>query len=288
MPWVSQRGSRWERLDRAVWLRLGAAVALAVATTGWWITDRTAERPDSRSRSSVARSAPARLIPTAAPGRELSPPEPRERVSTTPPVAKSREAARSETILWNAQRDESWSEHRAFVVTRAPAKTNASPPPSIPGLSPRPVAPPTLGVGPRQEPVAGTPPTIASFASPGVASATSLRPQTITRRESRKPALFETDSNRSRPVAGSGSPTVWARNSNGTQTVDVAALLGANRFYDAGYTGGNAFAANIEGGTAWRGHETLNWMPAGNIFWAGSALNETTPISTPTTPRRRA
>lgn len=39
--------------------------------------------------------------------------------------------------------------------------------------------------------------------------------------------------------------------------------------------------ANIEGGTPWRGHETLNWMPAGNIFWSGAALNETPNPSPP-------
>ena len=34
------------------------------------------------------------------------------------------------------------------------------------------------------------------------------------------------------------SPTVWARNSNNTQTIDVGALLGTNTFYAEGYTGG--------------------------------------------------
>ena len=57
--------------------------------------------------------------------------------------------------------------------------------------------------------------------------------------------------------------------------------MGAERFYSAGYTGLNARVANIEGGTPWRGHETMNWMPAGNIFWSGDGLNEgTTPSST--------
>ena len=57
-------------------------------------------------------------------------------------------------------------------------------------------------------------------------------------------------------------------------------LLGADRFYDAGYTGLNAHIANVEGGTPWRGHETMDWIPAGNIFWSGEGLNEgTSPTS---------
>lgn len=35
-------------------------------------------------------------------------------------------------------------------------------------------------------------------------------------------------------------------------------LLGANRFYDAGYTGTRAVVANIEAGHVWNGHETLS------------------------------
>lgn len=39
--------------------------------------------------------------------------------------------------------------------------------------------------------------------------------------------------------------------------IDVNAFLGANRFYDAGFTGSRTLMANIEAGHAWDGHETL-------------------------------
>jgi T5SS/PEP-CTERM-associated repeat protein len=85
---------------------------------------------------------------------------------------------------------------------------------------------------------------------------------------------------KTRRAGGSGEPTVWAINGNTTNTVNVATVVGADRFYNAGYTGLHAKVANIEGGTPWRGHETMNWIPAGNIFWAGAGLNEgTTPSS---------
>jgi hypothetical protein len=41
--------------------------------------------------------------------------------------------------------------------------------------------------------------------------------------------------------------------------------VGAQRFYDAGFTGSNAVMANIEAGQVWKGHETLghvNWIPS--------------------------
>src|SRR5205823_11151063 len=39
--------------------------------------------------------------------------------------------------------------------------------------------------------------------------------------------------------------------------VDDNQLLGATRFYNAGYTGTRAVMANIEAGYVWNGHETL-------------------------------
>jgi hypothetical protein len=38
---------------------------------------------------------------------------------------------------------------------------------------------------------------------------------------------------------------------------DVASIIGASRFYDAGITGQNTITANIEAGHIWNGHETL-------------------------------
>ena len=40
-------------------------------------------------------------------------------------------------------------------------------------------------------------------------------------------------------------------------TVTVNSIIGADRFYTAGYTGSSAVMANIEAGTIWNGHETL-------------------------------
>ena len=40
-------------------------------------------------------------------------------------------------------------------------------------------------------------------------------------------------------------------------SVDLNSLLGAQRFYNAGFTGSAAVMANIEAGHAWSGHETL-------------------------------
>lgn len=74
------------------------------------------------------------------------------------------------------------------------------------------------------------------------------------------------------------APAVYARNADDSQTVDIAASVRADRFHTAGYTGTNARVANIEGGTPWREHESLNWVLEGNIFRSGDALAE--PAST--------
>ena len=39
--------------------------------------------------------------------------------------------------------------------------------------------------------------------------------------------------------------------------LDIANVIGANRFYSNGYTGTRAIASNVEGGLSWSGHETL-------------------------------
>ena len=53
---------------------------------------------------------------------------------------------------------------------------------------------------------------------------------------------------------------------------DINAMLGATRFYEEGFTGTNAVAANIEAGHIWNGHETL--MHALQIPNNPAALNE--------------
>jgi hypothetical protein len=57
-----------------------------------------------------------------------------------------------------------------------------------------------------------------------------------------------------------------------TGTVDLNSLLGADRFYNAGFTGANAVMANIEAGYAWTGHETLSHV--GLIPTSSGALGE--------------
>lgn len=39
--------------------------------------------------------------------------------------------------------------------------------------------------------------------------------------------------------------------------LDLAAAVGAGRFYDSGFSGSGVVIANVEGGHVWRGHETL-------------------------------
>src|SRR6188474_2749809 len=49
-------------------------------------------------------------------------------------------------------------------------------------------------------------------------------------------------------------------------------VVGATRFYNAGYTGTRAVMANIEAGYIWNGHETLSRV--GLIPTSGAALGE--------------
>ncbi|MGL6075817.1 MAG: S8 family serine peptidase [Fimbriiglobus sp.] len=72
-------------------------------------------------------------------------------------------------------------------------------------------------------------------------------------------------------------PNVIATNGNGgtlTPELHVNTLLGAQTWYNAGFTGTNARVANIEIGHPWLGHETLNWMLPGNLF---NGIGTTTP-----------
>ncbi len=54
-----------------------------------------------------------------------------------------------------------------------------------------------------------------------------------------------------------------------TGTYNLNTLLGADRFYNAGYTGANAVMANIEAGYIWNGHESLTQVA--NIPTSGAA-----------------
>lgn len=57
-----------------------------------------------------------------------------------------------------------------------------------------------------------------------------------------------------------------------TGTVEIPAFLGAERFYEAGYTGTRTVMANIEAGMIWNQHETLSHVQL--IPTAGSVLGE--------------
>lgn len=54
--------------------------------------------------------------------------------------------------------------------------------------------------------------------------------------------------------------------------VELPSFLGADRFYDAGYTGSRAVMANIEAGRVWNGHEALAHVQL--IPTTGSVLGE--------------
>ena len=59
---------------------------------------------------------------------------------------------------------------------------------------------------------------------------------------------------------------------------DINALLGADTFYNAGYTGSHAIIANVEAGYVWNGHETLTGVntfvgPDGSITTGGATLS---------------
>ncbi len=52
--------------------------------------------------------------------------------------------------------------------------------------------------------------------------------------------------------------------------IDINSFLGADTFYSAGYTGSRAIVANVEGGWAWNGQESLTSL---NTFMADPAIN---------------
>src|SRR4029078_4312556 len=57
-----------------------------------------------------------------------------------------------------------------------------------------------------------------------------------------------------------------------TRAVYSNQVIGATRFYSAGYTGTRALMANIEAGYVWNGHETLG--DVGLIPTTGTVLGE--------------
>jgi len=58
-------------------------------------------------------------------------------------------------------------------------------------------------------------------------------------------------------------------NGNAFTGIDINALIGANRFYDAGYSGSRVIQTNIEGGLIWSGHSTLEHVSHDEVGTGG-------------------
>lgn len=54
---------------------------------------------------------------------------------------------------------------------------------------------------------------------------------------------------------------------NFTDGIDIATVIGADRFYSAGFNGSSAIVANVEAGFVWKGHESLSHL---NTFITGT------------------
>jgi len=76
--------------------------------------------------------------------------------------------------------------------------------------------------------------------------------------------------------ASLGNPQIISTDPNPATGVDtiINTLVGADRFYDAGYFGTNAMIANVEAGYVWNGQETL-----GNVtsYISNAPIDQTTP-----------
>ncbi len=55
---------------------------------------------------------------------------------------------------------------------------------------------------------------------------------------------------------------------NPTKIVVINQAIGADRFYGAGYYGGNSFIANVEAGNVWNGHEATSQEPISYVNYA--------------------
>lgn len=73
-----------------------------------------------------------------------------------------------------------------------------------------------------------------------------------------------------------GEPNIVTRDGGAVTYEVLVSQVGALRFWDEGVYGQGASAANIEGGWAWRGHESLSHLPEGNwVAGVGAAAVET-------------
>lgn len=278
MSGFENRPSALVRLACSVWLRLGFTASLPIALVLWGLAHPHIPHASPPSPETASARQSVELIPTATGGdaSTIRPAEPRssdlDARAVIPRDAVVESAHRPERPAWGVNpaitpRVDARSIARSTVAVNTP-----------PALTP-------LVVRPNPAHVAGLPQAYLIDRVPYVVPApTLLHPPSVSRHGLKIHSPFDLDE-RVRPFshhgAGSAAPMIWAANASGSPTVDIGKLLGANRFYDAGYTGLHARVANVEGGTPWRGHETMNWMPAGNIFWSGTGLNElTNPTST--------
>jgi autotransporter-associated beta strand protein/T5SS/PEP-CTERM-associated repeat protein len=277
MSRIRKRSEWLVRLARSPWSRLSVAVLCPAALVVYWLAVAGTPLRDDSSSTPGPSQPIVTFEPTANPVR----------ASVAPPSRATGTAIGRPATLpiapyaWHANPSPS----RPFTSASFPtfeARSAARPTVAVNEM-PRREAPLTIA-RPRPPSNMGLPLPVATFVNSAHFPMPTLPPPaTVARHGLKTTALLEHDPrNRSRPnhVAGSGRNAVWAVNGSGTTTVDIAALLGADRFYNAGYTGVNSHIANVEGGTPWRGHETMDWIPAGNLFWSGDGLNEsTTPTS---------
>ncbi len=276
MPWVTQKSA-----TRATYLKLLPILAVTsiLAAAGLiWIYTRLDAPPAIAPAKITAALQPAPLIPTAAPAPVATSPTARaqfakavsaDRVTEQPtiPVVTAASEVVTPTYAWSLPPRE-WSPPSYQVVRSQSGMSPATRGTMV--FAPSPLQPTTTLAASAW----GTPPTVSPVTPP---AAGYFQPQLARMSGPREMVSVATAPTGAVPARqGTAEPQVVGVNVTGNQGFDIGLIVGANRLYTAGYTGTNARVANIEGGTAWRGHQTLDWMTQNNnIFWSTNALNET-------------
>ena len=234
------------RIACSVWLRLGLTVSLPIAlcSGGWLIRGNHSQI----SFIAQATSAPpsVEFIPTATESKPTTSPLTQSR----PVVPAARVPGYRPVFAW----------HYAHPTQPTRSVNSAFAAPAEPRLNARPMiamnAPPALprfAANANSSHVAGLPPALPIRPAPFILPAANTPALPVIDRHGlkiRHPFGPEKDGRGVvHGAAGSGTNAIWVANSSGSPTVDVGKLLGADRFYDAGYTGLNAHIANVEGGT---------------------------------------
>jgi autotransporter-associated beta strand protein len=126
--------------------------------------------------------------------------------------------------------------------------------------------------GPMPQPsVASAVPVAVPAASPSVvasAPTVTVRPTTVAVSPTAFAPKASAGAAAPSPAGGGGVPLFRPTNGSSAEQagINVPSVLGAGTWYTAGFTGTQARVANIEGGHAWNGHESLSFIPAGNYF----------------------